>query len=219
MIRLSLKRALAAALAAGWILAAGAAETGRDRALPAPRKGGGRPLMQALADRQSRRDIRPDRPLDPQVLADLLWAACGVNRRDSGKRTAPTARNRQEIEVYAALADGLFRYDAAAHRLVRVLDEDVRPSAGRQPFIHTAPLVLIYVADESRMGGGSERDTLFYSAADTGFVSQNVYLYCASEGLATVVIGMVDKPALAAAMKLPPAHKVMLTQPVGYPAE
>ncbi|MDD5677253.1 MAG: SagB/ThcOx family dehydrogenase [Kiritimatiellae bacterium] len=206
-------------VSAWWGLLAGAAEPLKPVALPAPQMDKGRPLMQVLHDRQSRRDISPDKNLSLQELSNLLWAACGINRTDSGKRTAPTASNRQEIDVYVATADGVFLYDFKGHRLESVMQEDVRKMAGKQAFIHTAPVVLIFVADEERMGGRSGIDKAFYSATDTGFVSQNVYLYCASEGLATVVIGMVDKPALAAKIKLRPEQKVILTQPVGYSAK
>ena len=204
--------------ATGCGLLAGADAPVKPGPLPAPQTDKGRPLMQALNDRQSRRDISPDKKLSPQELSNLLWAACGVNRRDSGKRTAPTASNRQEIDVYVAVEEGLFLYDFKSHGLESVLKEDVRKHAGRQMFVQKAPAVLIFVADEARMMG-SDSDKAFYAATDTGYVSQNVYLYCASEGLATVVIGMVDKPALAAAMKLRPGQKIMLSQPVGHPTE
>ena len=203
----------------GWGLVAAAADPLKPVVLPAPQMDKGRPLMQVLKDRQSRRDISPDKQLSHQELANLLWAACGINRPDSGKRTAPTAVNWQEIDIYAAMANGLYLYDAKAHQLTPALNEDVRPLAGKQRFVQTAPVVLIFVADEGRMGHGTDHDKAFYSATDTGFVSQNVYLYCASEGLATVVVGMVDKPALAAKMKLRPEQKVVLAQPVGYPAK
>ncbi|MDO9541494.1 MAG: nitroreductase family protein, partial [Kiritimatiellia bacterium] len=137
---------------------------------------------------------------------------------ESGKRTAPTASNMQEIDVYVAQAEGLFLYDAKEHVLAPVLNEDIRPFAGKQKFVQTAPVVLIYTADFDKMTKASEENKIFYSATDTGFISQNVYLYCASEGLATVVIGMVDKPQLQQKMKLRPAQRVILTQPVGYPA-
>jgi len=186
--------------------------------LPPPRTGGGVPLMQALKARSTQRRFSP-KPLPDQVLADLLWAAFGVNRPDSGKRTAPSAVNWQEIDVYVALPGGLFRYDAPSHSLQPVLAEDIRALTGMQDFTQQAPVNLIYVADRSRMGRADEEQKDFYSAADTGFISQNVYLFCASEGLATVVLGMVDKPALEKKMGLKPEQKVILTQPVGYPEE
>ena len=204
-------------LGLAWTVAA--VEPLKPVVLPAPQMDKGRPLMSVLNDRQSRRDISPDKQLSLQELANLLWAACGINRPDSGKRTAPTASNRQEIDVYVATAKGVFLYEIKGHRLEPVIQEDVRKAAGKQAFVQTAPVVLIFVVDEARMGRRSESDKVFYAATDTGFVSQNVYLYCASEGLTTVVIGMVDKPALAAKMKLRPEQKVVLTQPVGYPVK
>jgi len=203
----------------GWGLVTAAAEPLKPVVLPAPQMDKGRPLMQVLRDRQSRRNISPDNKLSLQELSNLLWAACGINRPDSGKRTAPTASNRQEIDVYVATAEGVFLYEVKGHKLDFVLQEDIRKAAGKQAFVQMAPVVLIFVVDEARMGSRSASDKTFYAATDTGFVSQNVYLYCASEGLATVVIGMVDRPALAAKMKLRPEQKVVLTQPVGYPTQ
>jgi SagB-type dehydrogenase family enzyme len=172
--------------------------------------------MQALKLRQSSRSFSPEK-LSPQMLSNLLWAAFGINRPESGKHTAPSASNRQEIDVYAAMAEGLFLYDAKAHMLRQVLAADLRAATGRQDFVQSAPLNLVYVADLARAGKGESR--LLYTAADTGFISQNVYLFCASEGLATVVRGMVDRPALAKAMQLHADQEVMLAQTVGYPGK
>jgi SagB-type dehydrogenase family enzyme len=183
--------------------------------LPKPQTDGGKPLMQVLKDRKSSREFSTEK-LPMQVLSNMLWAACGVNRPD-GKRTAPTAMNKQEIDVYVALAEGLYLYDAKEHILKLVLAEDIRAATGRQPFVKDAPVNLIYVSDFSKMGDASDDIKDFYSATDTGFVSQNVYLYCASEGLATVVRGAVDRPTLAKAMKLRPDQRVILAQTVGYP--
>jgi SagB-type dehydrogenase family enzyme len=184
--------------------------------LPTPQLDGGRPLMQVLRDRKSFREFSSEK-LPMQVLSNLLWAAFGVNRPDSGKRTAPSAVNWQEMDIYVATADGLYLFDAKAHRLKSVLAEDVRAMTGFQPFVREVPLNLIYVADFSRMGSRTNEEKVFYSAADSGFIAQNVYLYCASEGLATVVRGLVDKPALANAMKLRTDQKITLVQSVGYP--
>jgi SagB-type dehydrogenase family enzyme len=186
--------------------------------LPAPNTSGGKPLMQVLGARSSSREFSPEK-LPDQVLSDLLWAACGVNRSDSGKRTAPTAMNQQEIDVYVAMAEGLYLYDASKHVLQAVLGEDIRAATGRQDFVAVAPINLIYVADFSKMKRGDEEQKNFYSATDTGFISQNVYLFCASEGLVTVVRGAVDKEVLAEAMKLRPDQKVILAQTVGYPKQ
>jgi SagB-type dehydrogenase family enzyme len=200
--------------AAKDVNSAGAAEL-KPIQLPKPQMDGGKPLMQALKDRKSSRAFSTEN-LPPQVLSNMLWAACGINRPD-GKRTAPTAMNKQEIDVYVATAEGLYLYDANSHSLKPVLAGDIRAVTGRQPFVKDAPVNLIFVADLSKMGNSPADQKDFYAATDTGFISQNVYLYCASEGLATVVRGAVDKPALANAMKLRPDQKVILTQTVGYP--
>ncbi len=176
----------------------------------------GRPLMQVLTDRRSSRAFSTEK-LPKQVLSDMLWAAFGMNRPDSGKRTAPSAMNWQEIDIYVATVDGLYLYDAKTHALKPVLEKDIRVLTGRQPFVQEAPVNLVYVADFSKMGNAKVDDKVFYSAADTGFISQNVYLYCASEGLATVVRGLVDRPALAKVMRLRPDQRVILAQSVGYP--
>ncbi|MDA8404245.1 MAG: SagB/ThcOx family dehydrogenase [Desulfobacteraceae bacterium] len=192
------------------------AESGPSIRLPAPQTDGGKPLMQALKNRSTSREFSTEK-LSAQVLSSLLWAAFGVNRPASGKRTAPSAKNRQEIDVYAATADGLYRYDAEKNSLVLVLKEDIRKQTGKQDFVATAPLNLVYVADFSKVAGETELEKALYAGADTGFISQNVYLFCASQGLATVVRGYVDKPALEKKMGLPLNQKVILAQTVGYP--
>jgi SagB-type dehydrogenase family enzyme len=184
--------------------------------LPNPQVDGGRPLMQVLRDRSSSRSFSSAK-LPDQILSNLLWAAFGINRPDTGKRTAPSAVNWQEIDIYVATAKGLYLYDAKTQTLQPILLGDIRQATGRQDFVKEAPVNLIYVADFSRMGARPKEDKEFYSAADTGFISQNVYLYCASEGLATVVRGSIDRGALAKAMKLRPDQKAILAQSVGYP--
>ncbi len=181
-----------------------------------PESDGGRPLMQVLRDRKSSREFS-SRELPLQVLSSMLWAAFGINRPDTGKRTAPSAANNQEIDIYVATPHGLYIYDAKAHLLNPVLAEDIRKQTGKQSFVKDAPVNLIYVADFSKVQNIRPDEKLFYSAADTGFISQNVYLYCASEGLATVVRGGIDRPALEQVMKLKPEQKVILAQSVGYP--
>ncbi len=181
-----------------------------------PQTDGGKPLMQVLKNRSSSRSFGSAK-LAPQVLSNLLWAAFGVNRSDSGERTAPSAKNLQEIEIYVAMEDGLYLYNARTHALVPVLPEDIRALTGLQSFVKDAPMNLVYVADLARLSGLSEEDKVLYSAADTGFISENVYLFCASEGLATVVRGSIDRKVLAVAMKLRPDQKIILAQTVGYP--
>lgn len=187
--------------------------------LPAPDKTGGRPLMACLSDRRTGRGFDKTKPLEMQTLSNLLWAAAGVNRPETGLRTAPSAMNWQEIGIFVALEKGLFFYNQASHRLDPVKNEDLREFIGKQPFTSDAFAGLIYVARSDRMKGASEADKAFYSAADTGFISQNVYLFCASEGLATVVLGWVDKDELAKKMGLVEGDRIILTQPVGYPSK
>ncbi len=181
--------------------------------LPAPDKEGGKPLMQALSLRSTARSFSPEK-LSPQMLSNLLWAAWGINRPD-GKRTAPSAMNRQEIDVYAVLADGVYLYNAKAHALEPVAPGDLRKLTGGQPFVADAPLNLVYVADTAKTGGAGD-DKLIFIGADTGFISQNVYLYCASAGLGTVVRGSVDRAPLAKALSLRPDQRIILAQTVGY---
>ncbi len=210
-------RAVRRFLIALLLVAAGAAgQERRPLPLPAPRTDGGLPLMQALKARESSREFdKRDLPL--QVLSDMLWAAFGVNRPDSGRRTAPSAHNWQEIDIYVALSDGAFRYAPKEHHLVPVAPEDVRVLTGTQDFVSQAPLNLVYVADFSKMGSEAEAEKIFLSAADTGFIAQNVYLYCASEGLATVVRAGVQREALAKKMGLRADQRITLAQSVSYP--
>ena len=186
--------------------------------LPAPQMQGGKPLMQALKERKTDRAFS-SKELPQQTLSDMLWAADGINRPDSGRRTAPSAKNMQEIDIYVAKADGVYLYDAKANMLTPVLPGDIRALTGKQAFVKDAPVNLVFVADFSKMGDLKEADANFYAATDTGFISENVYLFCSSSGLATVVRAMVDKPALAKAMKLRPDQQVILTQTVGYPKD
>jgi len=191
--------------------------------LPPPQTTGGKPLMEALRDRKTSRDFKPDQ-LSPQVLSNLLWAAFGINRPGSGLRTAPSAMNWQEIDVYVVMEEGAYIYNAKANVLEPVLAKDVRGDTGRiiQPFVKEAPVNLVYVADFSRvsmMGKVfvSEEEKLIYASAGAGFIAQNVYLFCASENLATVIRGLVDKDALGKDLKLGPKQKIILAQTVGYP--
>lgn len=206
---------IAGAMMVGSALWAGAQDL-QDISLPPPRMEGGKPLMQALKERQTSRAFSAKK-LPLQVMADLLWAAAGINRPDSGKRTAPSAKNWQEVEVFAVTEEGAYIYDAKANRLTAVAKGDLRKLTGSQDIAASAPLNLLYVADISKMKDATPEDQALYSGADTGFISQNVYLFCASEGLATVVRGSVDGKAVAAALKLPAHKKITLAQTVGYP--
>lgn len=176
--------------------AAAAAQTLPDIKLPAPDKTRGGAVMQALSERKSTRVFAPEK-LGLKDLSDLLWAANGINRPD-GKRTAPSALNRQDIDVYAAFEEGVYRYDAPSHTLTPVAQGDVRPVK--------APVVLLLVAKE---------DT-DYAPIDAGIVSQNISVFCAGVGLATVPRGSMDKEKLSKALKLGKGQPIILNQPVGY---
>ena len=207
---------LAAAVLLVWCLPNNAFAQAKAIQLPAPRKDGGRPLMQVLQDRQSQREFRRE-PLPLPILSTLLWAAFGINRPD-GHRTAPSASNRQEIDIYVAMPEGLYLYEPTSHGLKLIVAEDLRGATGTQAFAAEAAIDLVFVADQSKMSAGSGDDRLLYAGADTGFISQNVYLYCASEGLATVVRGSVDRPVLGRRMQLRPDQRIILAQSVGYPS-
>jgi SagB-type dehydrogenase family enzyme len=184
--------------------------------LSPPQLDKGKLLMQALKDRKTSRDFKPDKlPLD--VLSNLLWAAWGINRPEAGKHTAPSAQNKQEIDVYVTTADGVYLYDPKAHALQPVVEGDKRAFCGTQTFVKDAPLNLVFVADLAKMSDRDEVDKMMWAGADTGFISQNVYLFCASEGLATVVRAYVDRPKLAEVIKLRPTQKITFSQTVGYP--
>jgi SagB-type dehydrogenase family enzyme len=176
---------------------------------------GKKPVLDILAKRQSMREYST-KPLPVEVLSELLWAACGINRED-GKRTAPTAMNMQEIDVYAVMADGAYFYDAKENVLKPVVMKDLREATGKQAFVKDAPLNIVLVADFAKMTRGTEEDKRVYAGMDASFVSENIYFYCAAEGLATVVRAMVDRDALAKALNLRPDQKVILAQTVGYP--
>jgi nitroreductase len=190
-----------------------------------PQPGGGSPLMQLLWKRKSSRQFSPE-PLSGEVLSNLLWAGFGINRPD-GKRTAPSAMSCQDIDIYVILPAGLYLYDSKANQLKLILAEDLRGLAGTQTYVKEAPVNLIYVSDYAKLGSKiPEQVKIFYgstpvidllSGSHVGFISQNVYLYCASEGLATVVRAFIDIPALSKVMKLRPDQKIILAQSVGYP--
>ena len=185
--------------------------------LPAPQREGGLPLMEALMKRRSSRKFS-EREIDLQTLSDLLWATFGFG--GGGKRrTAPSSHNRQETDLYVALASGTYVYDPVENVLRLVLAEDIRTLTGMQDFVPVAPLNLVYVADTSKITGKDERGTIETAYVDTGFISQNAYLFCASAGLSTVTRAMIDKQALAAKLSLRPEQVITLAQTVGYPEE
>ena len=184
--------------------------------LPPPDKEGGLPLMQTLARRQSARAFDPA-PLEPQTLSNLLWAAGGINREKLGGRTTPSAMNSQEVMVYLALPEGLYCYDAPTHALHLISATDVRRVTGYQDFVDNAPLDLVFVADFARMKLVPAAQRAAFASAAAGAMAQNVYLFCASAGLATVIRAWLDRDALAHAMGLNTDQQVLLSQTVGKP--
>ena len=187
------------------------------KVLPPPQTEGGMPLMQALKARHSTRDFA-DRPLPPQLLSNLLWAAWGINRPANNYRTAPSSRSTMDIDLYLAMADGVWIYDPKAHRLVAHLPDDVRAETTLgQDFVKTAPLNIIYVSDAARMGKPSDADRMLNGIADSAVIGENVYLFCASEGLASVFRAAIDYKKLAKAMQLEGEQFVTFAQTVGYP--
>jgi hypothetical protein len=184
--------------------------------LPAPMTDGGKPLMSALKARSSAWEFSAD-ALAPQTLSNLLWAAWGINRPD-GRRTAPSASNRQEIDIYVTLPGGAYLWDAKANVLNPVAAGDHRAETGTQPFPATAPLNLVYVADMTKLTRpATDPQQMMNVGADAGFIAENVYLFCASEGLATVVRASVAKEALAKTLQLRDTQVIVLAQTVGLP--
>jgi SagB-type dehydrogenase family enzyme len=186
--------------------------------LPDPKLDQSKPLMQAIKDRKTTREFGPG-GLSQQTLSNLLWAAWGINRPDSGRRSAPSAHNRQEMDVYVATSDGIYQYDPKANSLIPVASGDLRSLTGMQSYFRDAAINLVYVADLAKMGNAEESGKMLLAAMDTGFIAQNVYLYCSSEGLATVYRVSIDKPKLGEAMKLRPDQRILGAQSVGHPRE
>jgi len=226
--KMSRREFLKASAAAGAVLSMtpniSLAQEPKSIQLLKPQIGSGNSLMQALWKRMSSRQFSPE-PLPVEILSNLLWAGFGINRPD-GKRTAPSAMNCQDIDIYVILPDGLYLYDAKANQLKLILAEDLRGLAGTQAYVKEAPVNLIYVSDYAKLGAkipdqvkilyGSTSLIDLLSGAHAGFISENVYLYCASEGLATVVRAFIDIPALSKVMKLRSDQKIILAQSVGY---
>jgi SagB-type dehydrogenase family enzyme len=184
--------------------------------LVAPAKSGGEPLMKVFNDRKSDREFAPDK-LNPQDLSDLLWAANGINRAD-GKRTAPSCRNFQEVEVYVLLPEGAYVYDAKEHTLNLVATGDHRGAlAGGQDFVKAAPVGIVLVADLSRFGGQINEQVKLMASVDVGIVCQNINIACAGLGLATVPRASMDEVALKKILGLNDTHLLLMNNPVGYP--
>jgi nitroreductase len=211
------RQASTGVLASAALVAAPGGAVGQGLApidLPPPRSEGGQPLTAVLKLRRSTREYT-DRPLSPRILSDLLWAAFGVNR-PSGDRTAPYWRHIMVMDIYVATKEGVWLYEPKAHALLPHMKGDIRAETGLQDFVATAPVNLVYVAHGERMTDISAEERRLYASVDTGFIGQNVYLFCASEGLATVFRGAVDCPKLGRVLRLADAQFVTFAQTVGY---
>lgn len=184
----------------------------QDIQLPEPQRDGGLPLMEALQQRCTQREFS-DKVLEDQQLSNLLWAANGVNR-ENGKRTAPSARNCQEIDVYVYTEKAIYLYIAEKNLLQFVVEGDHRADAAIQPFAAKCPILLMFVANYDKMKDMDKDAKEFYGATDAGYVSQNVYLYCASAQLNTVVLGSIYRDKIKELLKF--NGKAILGQPVGY---
>jgi nitroreductase len=183
----------------------------QDIVLPPPQKSGGLTVMEALAKRSTGKEFDTTRELSHQQLANLLWAGFGVNRAD-GRRTAPSASNAQEIEIYVLTKSGAFVYDAPGHVLRQVATEDLRALGGKV----AAPVTLIYVADLTKRTSGTVESKTNVASINSGFISENIYLYCASEGLSTGYRGGFDRQALPTKLKLRADQALIAAQSVGY---
>jgi SagB-type dehydrogenase family enzyme len=182
--------------------------------LPPPARAGGMPLMEAFANRHSLRDFSAE-PLPLTTLSSLLWAAAGINRQDAGGRTVPSAMNSQAVLLYVAMTSGLFLYDPARHALQLVMTDDVRHVTGKQDFVDTAPVDLVFVADDrsTQLIPAAQRQG--FACITAGAMAQNVYLYAASMHLAAVIRAWFDRDALAKAMGLSVDHSLLIVQTVG----
>ena len=224
---MSRREFLKASATTGIILSAGTVLFGARNAADAkelrpiqlakPQTRSGNVALSLLGKRASSREFGSE-PLPLPILSSLLWAAFGISRPD-GKRTAPSARDRQEIDIYVAAPDGLYLYDPRGNLLKPIVSEDIRGLTGTQPYVKQAAVNLVYVADIPKMGEMAQEQRILWMGADTGVIAENVYLFCAAEGLATVLRAMIDRPALAKVMKLRPDQVITLSQSVGYPGK
>ena len=190
----------------------------QDIKLNEPNKSRGSAFMKALSDRQSVREF-DEKDLSLQDLSDLVWAANGVNRTN-GNRTAPSAMNRQEIDVYIVNKEGTYLYDAASHTLKGLTAGDFRKAvASAQEFAATAPVCIVLVANLEKLGDPTLESTRLTASIDGGIVNQNINIFCAAVGLSTVPRGTMDKEALKIALKLSDTQMFILNNPVGYPKQ
>ena len=202
-------------LIAACMLSGAYAQTLSPIQLKAPEKKAGLSVMETLANRHSTREFS-NKKLTLQELSNLLWAANGINRPEKGMRTAPSAMNAQEVDVYVCMEEGAFLYDAKSNQLQPVIQEDLRGLVGgKQTFVKNAPVVLLMVSDLSKLPGGNSEQTKLMAAIDAGIVSQNISLACSGLGLITVPRASMDKEALAQKLKLKSTQLLLMNNPVG----
>jgi len=183
--------------------------------LPPPETSGGMPLMQALKNRMSTKEFT-NKAIPREQISNLLWAAFGINRPESGKRTAATAINCQDIQVFVVFEKAAYVYQAQEHCLVPAVNRDLRSLAATQDYAQVAPINLVYVSDQSKMPDSFKDKKPIYAAFHAGAISQNVYLYCASAGLGAVVRDSVDRAGLHEALNLREDQVIVMVQSVGY---
>ena len=180
--------------------------TAQDIQLPEPTRNGGMPLMEAVNNRQSSREFT-NATLTHQQLSDMLWIACGYNRPD--KRTVATALNRQEMSAYVITPEAVYRYEPKENKLIHINSGDHRGVSAMQDYSKEAPLNVALVADLAK------QDKDIFAGMTVGALSNNIYLWCASEGLKTVVRASFDQEGLKKALKLNDKETVLLVQTVG----
>jgi len=202
--------------AAIFAAAALQAQTMKTIKLNQPNKERGSVIMKALSERRSVREYS-DKKLSHQDLSDLMWAANGISSSD-GKRTAPTARNDQDIDVYVIMQEGAYLYVPESNELTPVAEGDFRPQlADRQEFVNNVPVCLLIVSDYSRFKGLPEAMQKQFGALDAGMVSQNISLFCSGSGLVTVPRAYMQKDNIKKSLKLKDSQEPLLNHPVGYP--
>lgn len=218
-----MKKLIMAAVAMGCMTLAEAQDL-KEIQLPEPDKTRGTAVMKALSDRVSVRECSPEE-LSLRDLSDVIWAANGINRPEEGRRTAPSALNKQDIDVYVFTDEGVFLYLPQRHALQPVAEDDHRevlagpPSPARtQDFVKAFPVILLFVSDLSRFEMTGERVKLM-AAMDAGIVSENVNLFCSSVGLCTVPRASMDEPAVRRLLNLADHQIPLLNNPVGYPKQ
>ncbi|NDV58599.1 SagB/ThcOx family dehydrogenase [Bacteroides sp. 519] len=193
-----------------------AASTEKVIKLPSPNMNRPSTVMNSLSERKSTREYS-DKELTLADLGDMLWAANGINRPKEGNRTAPSAMNKQDVDVYVIMAKGAYLYDAANHSLNLIIEGDHRALvAGKQDFVLQAPVSLVLVSDFSRLGEPENERVKAMGAVDVGIVSQNISIFCAAAKLATVPRASMEHATLKTTLGLTDAQSPIINHPVGY---